>query len=813
MADSYGPYQNGQRVWCQSITSSQSIPNNTSVVRVIHRQQVSSGFVADSSWQMATYIGSSVPYNNTAYRDIRTTTVISDVSLTVGHNSNGTGSVWTACHSVAHATGYHNSSAGHTHTMATIPRATDPNWSGNFIAGESKTINLPRATGTFTHDVSVAFEGENVVIGTGVGVSVDWTPALSLLTKMTDSTAKTGVMTVVTKSGSTTIGTKTKVFTLEAGPSIVPTVTSVTAQDTNSTVLTNIGAYVQNITQLTASTSGSGVYDSTIVLTDASLDLGSGVYLPLKSSIPVSIPNSGTIPLIGTVTDSRGRSASSTSNINVLAYSPPQAQASVFRSDGASVAQGTGENLSMTLSAAVQSLLVGGTQKNSFSIKVETKLTSAAENTYIQRNLINVSGLVYNDTILIGGGAIYVQSGSYDVRLTITDKTGTISSDVQTITVATVTLDLVGEKVGIGKLHEDGVLDVGGDTYIRGSLIVEGDGEFDGDFNVEGDLNVNGDFTISGVGLAGRKGFVTVNSVSQSLPNGWTKLFLGDVRRNDGFTIIEDGLSNIVSFRPPQDGWYEIGSSVMRPPGPGSYTSLAGLYKNPNQLSNDNFVTQVGYFAPPSAQYDNMRSYGVAYLEVDTEYAFVFYHNSTTQSTYTTGSSAYHTRLSVISIDANAMGIPGPPGPPGPTGGQVVVNPVYFHAVMTANHSRSGTQAWAKVPFTLPLVNIGNGFDTGTNRFVAPVSGVYEFTSQFAFTSTSAGPALQYFKNGELSLSTQYNTLGYSNSYDVTPMIDIIELNVGDYVEVYMMNANSSSITLGFNYGTRFMGKLLYQYT
>lgn len=147
----------------------------------------------------------------------------------------------------------------------------------------------------------------------------------------------------------------------------------------------------------------------------------------------------------------------------------------------------------------------------------------------------------------------------------------------------------------------------------------------------------------------------------------------------------------------------------------------------------------------------------------------------------------------------------GVPKPPEPTR-------CAFMAELSAPHSRSGAQSYQKVPFNNPVMNIGNAFHTGRTRFEAPVDGLYEFISQFAFTTTTTGPTLQYYVNGSGPVLVGAGALAYNNPYDPTSMTQMLELSAGDYVEVYMMNANNTSVTLARAYGTRFMGKLLYQY-
>lgn len=121
MANYYSVYQNGQRIR-MTVTHSQSVANNSSSVRVRHYQEVSSGFVADANWRCRTTIGGTSVYDSTAYRDIRSTTLISDKSRTINHNSSGNASVTCAVLSVAQSTNYFNKTVSKTITLPKILR-------------------------------------------------------------------------------------------------------------------------------------------------------------------------------------------------------------------------------------------------------------------------------------------------------------------------------------------------------------------------------------------------------------------------------------------------------------------------------------------------------------------------------------------------------------------------------------------------------------------------------------------------------------------------------------------------------------------
>lgn len=403
--------------------------------------------------------GSGANYNIGAYGSL----VLASGSSWVGHNADGTylRGFYGGFSDIPNYGWWGNGTASGDWAATTIPRATTPNWSGNFETGAAKTINLPRASSGFTHDVDYSFGSSGwVSIATGAGVSTSWTPPASLASQIPNASSGTGSIRVTTKSGSTTIGSKTATFTLGLDASVAPIVNTVTWDDANTTVKNNIGAFVQNASQIFGLVTSSGIHGSTIVKEELVVN---GVTIPEASSLVVDM--SGTITASGKATDSRNRIGTKAANIPVLAYVPPQVTAfEVLRSNSAGVAQDDGSYLKLVLSAAVQSLIVASTQKNAMTIVLKTKPKNGVWTT---RNTIT-PGLTYNTSVLISGGATYPASTSYSVRVEITDKTGSTYIAETTVATGTVTLDLNDTKVGVGKFWEQGVLDVAGDIYTDG---------------------------------------------------------------------------------------------------------------------------------------------------------------------------------------------------------------------------------------------------------------------------------------------------------------------------------------------------------
>lgn len=354
--------------------------------------------------------------------------------------------------------------------LPTIPRATTPNWSGNFVAGQAKTINLPRASSNFLHDVQYSFGSAKSWFASNAGVTASFTPPLSLLNQIPNATSGTGTFTTNTKSGGAVIGTKTNNFTLTAGPEIVPTVSTVLWDDDNTTVKNNIGAFVQGVSLIKGSVTASGIYGSTIKSKNLVV-AGTSV----SEGVPIQPQISGTITASGRATDSRGRVGTKSANFAVLPYEPPNVGSGgwdVFRATSAGVANDQGTYLRMQLHALAYSLKPDGTtEKNQLTIKVYTKPTNST--TWTLRNTLTTADVVtYDDSINIGGGAAYPVSSSFDVKIELTDKTGISPSVLQTrVATAAVTLDMNGIRVGVGKYWEQGGLDVNGDIYSDGSLV------------------------------------------------------------------------------------------------------------------------------------------------------------------------------------------------------------------------------------------------------------------------------------------------------------------------------------------------------
>ena len=461
------PFRLEENVWLIS----QDVANNRSRLgwRLwIRKNSYSPTWTSNTTSSYEFFIDGARVANNTGFPyDFRNS---DEMLLTQGeswitHNSDGTKTVAIAGYASVETLGYTQveSSAA----LPTIARASTPTFpnGSSFDAGSTVRINTNRASTSFTHSVNWFFGSESGSIANNVTTYVDWVPPMSMLTQIPNATSGSGHIRLYTWSGTTLVGMRDLSFILNAGPSAAPSTPATTIADQNSTVVSVVGALVQNLSNIKVTSSASGYQGSTIKSITNTVN---GVNVDNGSSILIT--NAGTNAVVAKATDSRGRTSSRTTNISALAYSNPTITSfSAKRTTSSGTASDTGTYLRFDLNAVVSSL-VNGTERNGINLVVRTRPTGGAWTT---RNTIN-TGLTYNSGALITGGSAFPITSSFDVQVTLTDKVGRTFVAQTTVATASFTLDLNGKNVGVGKVHERGVLDVGGDVYINGNLWFSG---------------------------------------------------------------------------------------------------------------------------------------------------------------------------------------------------------------------------------------------------------------------------------------------------------------------------------------------------
>lgn len=355
-------------------------------------------------------------------------------------------------------------SATDTAKLSVIKRITTPTLSNNApTIGSNITINLPRASSAFTHTLSYTFGKVSNNIATGAGGAVNWTLPNTLAEQLPKTTSGTGKITCITYNGSTLVGTKTVNFIATVPDTMKPSIKSITISEAASGLNAQFAAYVQNKSKLNIVTDAAGIYGSGI--TSCKTEVNGKVYA--GSSVTTGhITASGSVGVKVTVTDSRGKSFSSTKNISVIAYSNPKITTfTAARCTAEGVLDDEGTELSIGLNFSVSN--VG--DKNTKSYAVE--LLKNGSETWTP--VLSGSKYSYNSTF-ITSVSLSLDS-SYKLRLRVTDYFTTTTAMLD-INSGFTLMDFrsTGKGVAVGKVSEKDAFEVGMDADFKGSLLVGG---------------------------------------------------------------------------------------------------------------------------------------------------------------------------------------------------------------------------------------------------------------------------------------------------------------------------------------------------
>lgn len=338
--------------------------------------------------------------------------------------------------------------------------ATQPSLSAAIVEmGKSVTINTPAVNSAYRHTLRYAFGGASGTIATGIASSVSWTPPVSLAIQIPSATAGSGTIYCDTYSGSTLLGTKSVSITLTVPGSVVPsagTLSAALAEDTSGT-----GLYVKGMGKAKLTLSGaSGAYGSSIT----SYTITGGGWTATNGALTTgTLASAGNITFTATVTDSRGRKASTTRAINVIDYTKPGvAVCDVYRCDADGNRKKAGTYFAVEINASY-SAITGNT------LNITARYKKQSESSY--GTAANVTN---NGKTVLGGGNIGA-STTYDVLVTVADKYNSLPI-LRTLSTKSV-LQSFKRSAGaaIGKVAElANWLDIAWNTRIRGNLQVDG---------------------------------------------------------------------------------------------------------------------------------------------------------------------------------------------------------------------------------------------------------------------------------------------------------------------------------------------------
>ena len=301
-------------------------------------------------------------------------------------------------------------------TLDTIPRKSTMTVS-NGTLGTAQTLTVTRQSTSFTHTITYECGSYNGTICTkSTSTSVSFTPSLDFANGAPNGTSVYVSFTITTYNGDTSIGSNSYAIWCSIPASVVPTV-SLTVSDSTG-YLTTFGACIQSKSKFDISVTASGKYGSTIK--SYKVTANNNTYTT-ASVITGVITSSGTVPISVTVTDSRGRTASTTVNVTVLAYSNPKISSiNVKRCDSSGAANSSGAYLGITFSASITSL----NNKNTKSYKVKYKKKSATSYT-----TVDITSKV-NSYTATNYNYVFEAStdSSYDIELIVSDHFTSVTS-------------------------------------------------------------------------------------------------------------------------------------------------------------------------------------------------------------------------------------------------------------------------------------------------------------------------------------------------------------------------------------------------
>lgn len=386
------------------------IASNTSTVRIVWSSTQSGGsfnsYERTAKYWVSINGGDETEYSVSYTLPQATTISIVDTTITVNHETDGTGTVsvrtWMDTHISAGVV-----TKSESLTLTTIPRASDLNVS-NGTLGVKQTITANKKNGGFTHTLAWKSGSYSGIIDEAKVLKSIWefTPSLDLATGSPNWTSVYCEFTLSTYKGNSLVGSVSKTVTMAIPDSVVPTC-SVALSDKKG-YFAKFGGYVQGQSILHGVITANGVYGSKI--SSYSTSVNSSIYSG-KTFDTDALLYSGNNIVRTQVRDSRGRVASVENTIHVLSYSAPKiTKLSVIRCNNDGTENDQGSHVKVTYSYSI-------TYLNSNSSKgAVLKYKKSSETTW-QSITLDAKYTATDETRIIDADS----GSSYDIALFVSD--------------------------------------------------------------------------------------------------------------------------------------------------------------------------------------------------------------------------------------------------------------------------------------------------------------------------------------------------------------------------------------------------------
>lgn len=241
--------------------------------------------------------------------------------------------------------------------------------------------------------------------------------------------------------------------TLTFPTSVAPTISALSVAEATAGLAAKFAAYVQNKSTLAVSITAAGSYSSTITKYETTIQ---GAKYTTASFTSGVLASSGSSSVAVTVTDSRGRTATATQPITVLAYFAPRINSlSAWRIDTSGADSDEGPRVAVAMDFAIAE--VGTLNNRTFTLQY--RASNAADFTTFSSG---TASWVFSGTQRFTSSPVLSLDSAYVIRLTISDYFTTATVDVKVPTAyALLDFKASGLGLGVGKVSEyDNLLDV-----------------------------------------------------------------------------------------------------------------------------------------------------------------------------------------------------------------------------------------------------------------------------------------------------------------------------------------------------------------
>lgn len=321
--------------------------------------------------------------------------------------------------------------------------------------GEKIRISLNRPNNNYKSTIGYTFFGNEQVIASNIDYNQHDFTIPEDFTQMIKGSDQNGIrFWVKIYDNGKYLGTNQTWMTIKVPTDVKPIIQNIYITDENSSLSGN--QFVANYSQIKTQVVAIGVEGSSIKTISQRID---------GRSTTDSTYNWGSLPagnhtLEVTVTDTRGRSTSTTRQVNVINYSLPRINYFIPARAG----EGTNTTVKALIDVSITSIgidrfTITGYRRQTGTMNWEKTLELAVNDTRYRRD-----GQIFGTNFDIIKG--------YDLKLEVTDSIGT-STSIMTVSTSSVVMSWGSQGVGIGKIVEDGrALDVKGDIYANESRVL-----------------------------------------------------------------------------------------------------------------------------------------------------------------------------------------------------------------------------------------------------------------------------------------------------------------------------------------------------